>query len=118
MNPFARNPANQVGELRRTVITSVFQLAIEGGVSSLIADLAQLAFENSNLRIARVGSSENVTPITDWNCFRREIGNEIWTISGRNIPFRSLIDRIPKNLLTLGTGRRRRRRKVAVEVAS
>ena len=118
MNPLARDPANQVGEFCRTIVTSVFQLTIERGVSSLVADVSDFTFQESDLRVPRVGSSEDIAPISNWNSFWRKIGDEIWSKACRDVPLGGFVDRIPENLFPLSTGRRRRRRKKTVKVAS
>ena len=67
MNSFAGDPTNQVGELCRAGVASIFQLAIKRFVSSLVADVTQFTFHDGNLGIPRVGSSNNIAPIPNWN---------------------------------------------------
>ena len=109
INSFARDPANHIGKFRWIgLVARVFQFSIERLVGGFVTDVAQLSFEDGDLRVTWISRSEYVTLITYWDGLLWKIRNEVGTKAGRDAALRGFRNCGAKNLFPLGAGRRLR----------
>ena len=63
----------------------MIKLLKESLTSGLVADIAELTIQRSDLWIQRVRCSKSVAPVADRDSLRRDVGDEVTAETGGNI---------------------------------